>query len=306
MADKRKTLSILGVVGATVIAAGGSAFLTNTALSLMDNSIATVRETEGLSEKETELPITVETFAKTNDSFTIKKKTAATGNKTTAQTERSENGENTQDVGSSENGGVAVGEGTTSYDGNGQAGTAGTSAEGGSTGGSAATRNTYIEPEGYHVDAEGTTYYADGNGNLYYPNGNGGYYWAAGPGAKPENAVIPENTSSNRGSSGGNGSGSNSSAWDDSYMMYDIDSRYISASELSGWGSEDLAKLRNEIFARHGRIFTKQKWIDYFAQKTWYVPTYDASYFDSNMSSFLSDVEWANLNVILKVEDQRG
>ncbi|MDO4344770.1 MAG: YARHG domain-containing protein, partial [Eubacteriales bacterium] len=104
-------------------------------------------------------------------------------------------------------------------------------------------------------------------------------------------------------STGSSGS-SNSGAWDDSYIMSDINSRYVSESELNGWSSENLAILRNEIFARHGRIFTTQKWSNYFAQKTWYVPTYDPSYFDSNMSSFLNEYERANLDVILKVEAQ--
>ena len=76
--------------------------------------------------------------------------------------------------------------------------------------------------------------------------------------------------------------------------------RKVSADELSSWSSEDLAKLRNEIFARHGRIFKTQKWIDYFATKTWYVPRYD------NVDSMLNDYEWANLDVILKLEDQRS
>lgn len=82
-------------------------------------------------------------------------------------------------------------------------------------------------------------------------------------------------------------------------MMYDVDSRYVSEDELSGWSSEDLAKLRNEIFARHGRIFTTQKWINYFATKTWYVPRYE------NVDALLNDYEWANLEVIMKLEDER-
>ena len=82
-------------------------------------------------------------------------------------------------------------------------------------------------------------------------------------------------------------------------MMYDVDSRYVSADELSSWSSEDLAKLRNEIFARHGRIFKTQKWIDYFSTKTWYVPRYD------NVDALLNDYEWANLEVIMRLEDER-
>lgn len=110
--------------------------------------------------------------------------------------------------------------------------------------------------------------------------------------------------SSSGGSSNGSG-GSSSGAWDDSYT-YDLSSRYVSADEFDGWSASDLAIVRNEIFARHGRIFTTQKYKDYFSQKTWYEPTYDPSYFDANLDSFLNDYEWANLAVVQKLEDARS
>lgn len=111
---------------------------------------------------------------------------------------------------------------------------------------------------------------------------------------------------SGSGSSGSSGSSSGSSgAWDSSYT-YDLSSRYVSEDEFDGWSAGDLAIVRNEIFARHGRIFTTQTYKDYFAQKTWYEPTYDPSYFDANLDSFLNDYEWANLAVVQKLEDARS
>ena len=38
---------------------------------------------------------------------------------------------------------------------------------------------------------------------------------------------------------------------------------------------------------------------DYFATKTWYVPRYD------NVDALLNDYEWANLEVIMRLEDER-
>lgn len=104
--------------------------------------------------------------------------------------------------------------------------------------------------------------------------------------------------SGNSGSSGGSG------AWDDSYI-YDVSSYYCDESEFDGWSATDLAYLRNEIFARHGRIFNSETYRSYFSQKTWYKPTYDPSYFDANLGSFLNDYEWANLKLIQRLEDAR-
>lgn len=343
MAEKKNALPILGVLGATVLAAGGSAFLTNTALSLTVGSTEAVYSTEAQSEMETELPITVESFAKTADSFTVAKKSASTTNRD-SRTERETNadgsvvtdGDNTSaENGSSADGSSYTENGSDGYTSDGSNGTDGsytsdgTSTDGGSTsGGTGRNPATYYdgsggESEGYHTDAEGVTYYADGNGNLYYPDSRGNYYWAAGPGSAPAEVNIPAYSNSgssnggssnggssnggsdNGGSSNGGGSYNNGSATDDSYLMYDINSRYISADEISGWSSYNLAALRNEIYARHGRMFTTPEWSSYFANKTWYVPTYSADYFDANVGSFFNDYEWANLEVILKVEEQR-
>ena len=73
MSNKRKLTTILAVAGATVLAAGGSAFVTQIGLSLTDRSSNTEQGSEvAVNEKETEQPLTVEKFAATKDSFTVK------------------------------------------------------------------------------------------------------------------------------------------------------------------------------------------------------------------------------------------
>ena len=313
MSNKRKLTTILAVAGATVLAAGGSAFVTQTGLSLIDRSNNTEQGSEvAVNEKETQHPLTVEKFAATKDSFTVKPKSDTTKKdtkKSDSTTESEQSGENT-----------AGDEGTvtdassqdSSTSGSGSASEDGASTDFSSSDYYSSDGKFYNESEGGYYDDRGL--YHDRWGGYYsadgaYYDGQGGYwdgdgYHSSGSGSNSSGGSSSGSGSSDGiniddGSSSGGSSGSNPSAYDDSYMMYDIDSRYISEDEISDWSSEYLAKLRNEIFARHGRIFTTQKWIDYFATKTWYVPRYD------NVDALLNDYEWANLEVIMNLEDQR-
>ena len=99
MSNKRKLTTILAVAGATVLAAGGSAFVTQTGLSLIDRSNNTEQGSEvAVNEKETEQPLTVEKFAATKDSFTVKPKSDTTKKdtkKSDSTTESEQSGENT-------------------------------------------------------------------------------------------------------------------------------------------------------------------------------------------------------------------
>lgn len=310
MADKRRLSTILGICGATVLAAGGSIFVTDTALALIDSDRQTTEAVKPeLVNKETEAPISIEQFAKTEDSFVIlaKKETE----KTERETEETENKESEGSSAENENS-----TGNTS----GSSGTADNSGEGSSASGSSSSGSSTgstNDSAGVSFDEWGGWYNADGD----YYDGKGGYYDGDGyhyvgtpdtysPGTSGGSSSGGGSTSGNTGSDDGiqiidpGTGGGNSSAWDDSYKCYEISSRYLSRSELSGWGPEDLAQLRNEIFARHGRMFTMQKWIDYFATKTWYTPTYSADYFDANMDSFLNEYEWENLDLILELEDE--
>lgn len=407
MSDKRKISTILGICGATVLAAGGSIFLTNTGLSLLDQSQQIEGETDpglGAQTKETEQPITVEQFSKTKDSFVVSSKKASDTKKGTddQKTSGTESGSTPGSTGTSgqddsmmyATGGVnvrssagvegdilgtlQVGEGVTvtgnregnwvevsyngqtgyvsqnylqtgsgsSSNGSGTAGGSssssgsGTDNSGSSSNGSSGTDNSQTGNSSggsssnsstpaiitWNVTSMSGTMYATGDVNVRSGAGTsndriGGL--SAGSSitvtGSTDNGWIQVNYDGQTGyvagnylswdkpSSGGssNGSGGSSGAWDSSYT-YDLSSRYVSAEEFDGWSASDLALARNEIFARHGRIFTKQVYQDYFSQKTWYEPTYDPSYFDANLDSFLNDYEWANLAVVQKLEDARS
>ncbi|MEP6925905.1 MAG: YARHG domain-containing protein [Pyrinomonadaceae bacterium] len=69
------------------------------------------------------------------------------------------------------------------------------------------------------------------------------------------------------------------------------------ADDFSGLFTEDLRLLRNEIYARHGRIFKTKVLNDYFSEQSWYKP--DPSYSDS----MLTAIESENLKAIKEAED---
>lgn len=300
MSSKNSLTTVLGVVAATVIAGGGSAVVTDTGLRMLDKQNAIVQESEvAIAERETELPITVETFAETKDSFTVKpvsetenKKNSEkknTGNKTSSSSDEKKevSGEGSSEASTATGGSSASAGGS-------EANSESGSSSGGSKaaadsqpvsydewGGWTAANGDYYDGKGGYWDGEGYHYVGE---SIATPAGAASY-WAA-------NGSAPAATG--YGSTGGGYSG----GWDDSYILYDTSQRYISAGELSDWSAEELAIARNEIFARHGRIFVTEKWSNYFAQKTWYVPKY------SNVDDLLNDYEWANLDVIMKLEEK--
>lgn len=125
----------------------------------------------------------------------------------------------------------------------------------------------------------------------------------------PGNGDYSYSGDSSNGSSGGSssdsstGSDSNAGAWTpDDVIVSGISSRYLDVSELYSYGAATLRLIRNEIFALHGRIFNSQDLMDYFSQKSWYVPTYSPEEFDANMFYYLNDYEEANLQLILDYE----
>ncbi|MCI6858642.1 MAG: YARHG domain-containing protein [Eubacterium sp.] len=73
--------------------------------------------------------------------------------------------------------------------------------------------------------------------------------------------------------------------------------------ELGLLDGPGLKITRNEIYARHGRIFNDQELQDYFRRQKWYVPQTAANDFDE---SCLNDVEEYNVKLIQKYEQQEG
>lgn len=94
-------------------------------------------------------------------------------------------------------------------------------------------------------------------------------------------------------------------AGDDTYYLWDTSDRYYSRSEIESLSNYDLYYARNEIYARHGRMFNNADLQNYFNGKSWYNPIYSPSEFDS-MASPLTAVEQANCKLMLEVEQSRN
>ncbi len=87
------------------------------------------------------------------------------------------------------------------------------------------------------------------------------------------------------------------------YILPYSNSKYYTASELSGLSKSQLRLARNEIYARHGRKFTDSDLQAYFNSCSWYSGTIDAATFDANVSSYLNSYELTNLKLIVELEN---
>lgn len=70
----------------------------------------------------------------------------------------------------------------------------------------------------------------------------------------------------------------------------------LKKEDLQGMSSDEMAFLRNEIFARHGHNFKTDKMRDYFREQSWYQP-----YFD-DVTAFLNETEKKNAQFIKSLE----
>ena len=86
----------------------------------------------------------------------------------------------------------------------------------------------------------------------------------------------------------------------DSFVMPGSSLDYLDIDELERMNPDLLRFARNEIFARHGYIFKRQVYRDYFSEKSWYEPdpTYPGDF------SRLSYVEATNVLVIKGLENR--
>lgn len=86
----------------------------------------------------------------------------------------------------------------------------------------------------------------------------------------------------------------------DEYILPAAETHVYSAAELSGLSREELRLARNELYARHGRIFQADDLNRYFMEKEWYEPSKAADVFDV---SVLSRTESDNLKAVLEAEE---
>lgn len=82
----------------------------------------------------------------------------------------------------------------------------------------------------------------------------------------------------------------------DEYLLPDSDTRLYTADELKDYDKDTLALMRNEILARHGYPFQKEKYKEYFGSKNWYTadPAFDYG--------SLNSTEMANVETIKGLE----
>lgn len=54
--------------------------------------------------------------------------------------------------------------------------------------------------------------------------------------------------------------------------LYPSDRQYITVYELDRLTKDEVALVRNEIYARHGYSFANERYAEFFSQKSWYNP----------------------------------
>ncbi len=86
---------------------------------------------------------------------------------------------------------------------------------------------------------------------------------------------------------------------DDDYL-FPSDTKYISHEYLDNLTRDEVALIRNEIYARHGYIFSSEPYKSYFNEKDWYYP--NPSFSDSDFNA----IEKANKDFIVKYESEMG
>ncbi len=84
------------------------------------------------------------------------------------------------------------------------------------------------------------------------------------------------------------------------YILPESDSRYYTTEELSSLSKSQLRIARNEIYARHGRMFDSSDLQAYFDSQSWYNGTIKAADFDE---SVLNKYEKANISTIQSLEN---
>lgn len=109
----------------------------------------------------------------------------------------------------------------------------------------------------------------------------------------PENEIVISQTT-------GNEMPENSGGAD--YIIPDSDSRYLTWDDVSGLSLREINYAKNEIYARHGRMFDSKELMEYFSTKSWYSPKYDADIFDEIYAPQLNEYEIDNAFFLRSVE----
>ncbi|MCL2865991.1 MAG: YARHG domain-containing protein [Lachnospiraceae bacterium] len=86
------------------------------------------------------------------------------------------------------------------------------------------------------------------------------------------------------------------------FVFPDSDTVLLTLEDVHAVPQELRSIGRNEIFARHGRIFATERYRNHFENTSWYEGRIEPSEFDGNYSHLLSEIEVANIELILRYE----
>lgn len=85
------------------------------------------------------------------------------------------------------------------------------------------------------------------------------------------------------------------------YILPESNIRYLDRTDLQNLNSAELRLARNEIYARHGRIFADEELRNYFSSKAWYEGRLTQEEFQDNV---FNDYETQNLILIKDYEKE--
>lgn len=88
------------------------------------------------------------------------------------------------------------------------------------------------------------------------------------------------------------------------YIIPDSDSKLLTDADIEGLSARELNYAKNEIYARHGRMFDSAELKEYFESKSWYSGEYSASEFDEMSSSILNETEKKNAEFLKEAENE--
>lgn len=89
------------------------------------------------------------------------------------------------------------------------------------------------------------------------------------------------------------------------YVFANSSSSLLTDSQINGLNEDSARVARNEIAARHGRIFNDENLSAYFNSKSWYKGTVDPDTFDKDTDAYYNSAEKTNLDKIVALEESR-
>ncbi len=90
------------------------------------------------------------------------------------------------------------------------------------------------------------------------------------------------------------------------YIFPDSSTSYLTRSQIVALSGYDMYLARNEIYARHGRIFRNEDLKQYFGGKSWYIPSYQPDEFDAVQETIFNTYEKENIKLIKSIEEEFG